>query len=439
VPQEDEYPAGSGLRFFDGMLTEILVLVLPAMKNKTISFGTVCVHNKQQSSFGHSHMEAIFPTSTFSYDNPEQLMKLFQGTEPGYIYSRWDNPTFHYAADKISLLEAFELNNEHGNQLKLKTMLFSSGMGAISTLLMSCLKPGEKLITQGNLYGGTDEFIHKILKPLQIDCVMVDLNDTEKLSAILDTSTDIRMMYIETPANPTLSCYDLNTLAAIAKKYNLITAADNTFATPYLQQPFRYGVDYVVHSTTKFLNGHGNAIGGALVFHEDDDKQTRFHEVMKLLGNNANPFDSWLLSNGLKTLELRMQKHCENATQLAQFFSTHPAINKVNYPGLQSHPDHAICNKQMRHAGAMMSIELFGGLDASKEFIASLKLATLAVSLGTVDTIVQHPASMSHVKMSKAQREQYGILDGLIRISVGIEHIDDLIYDFSNALDKTRA
>jgi methionine-gamma-lyase len=309
-------------------------------------------------------------------------------------------------------------------------------MGAISTLLLSTLKPGDTIITQGNLYGGTDEFIQKVLIPLQIKAHLINLQDLDAVEVLLQEDKTIRLMYIETPANPTLACYDIDKLSLLAKKHDVLCAVDNTFATPYLQQPFKYAVDFVVHSTTKFLNGHGNAIGGAMIARNKNFFNTRVHEVMKLVGSNANPFDAWLLNNGLKTLEIRMQRHCDNAMQLANYFEQHPAIHRVNYPGLNTHNDFNICKKQMRHAGAMMSIELHGGLQAGKKFISALKLVTLAVSLGTVDTIVQHPASMSHNKMSKLQREQYGITDGLIRISVGIENFDDLMNDFEQALKK---
>lgn len=397
-------------------------------------FGTLCVHHAQEDFPQHSHMEPIYPTSTYSYSDAEYLMRMFEGKEKGHIYSRWSNPTFQYAAEKIAGLEAFQLTDKNGQPLKLHTMLFSSGMGAISALLLSVLKPGDKILTQGNLYGGTDEFIQKICKPLGIEAYLIDLHQLDQVETSLQRDRQIKLMYIETPANPTLSCYDIEKLSALAANYQVPTAVDNTFATPFLQQPFQYHVDFVIHSTTKYLNGHGNAIGGALVVKDESFFRGRLHEVMKLVGSNANPFDAWLLSNGLKTLELRMERHVSNALRLAEFFESHAKVSQVNYPGLASHPDYALCKKQMKKPGAMMSIELKGGLESGKKFISSLQLATLAVSLGTVDTIVQHPASMSHVKMHPEQRKQYGISDGLIRISVGIENIEDLLNDFDQAL-----
>ncbi len=399
-------------------------------------FGSLCAHSAIREHDQHSHMEAIYPTSTYAYEDPEQLMRLFGGQESGYIYSRMGNPTFRYAADKIAAMEAFGLLDENSNPIKLHCMLFSSGMGAISALILSAVKPGEKIITQGNLYGGTDELLHKVLKPLNIDSYLVDLHDLNTVEDILQKDKNIKLLYLETPANPTLTCYDIEKLAKLAKQYRVHCAVDNTFATPYLQQPFNLGADFVVHSTTKYLNGHGNAIGGAVVVRDENYFKNHLFPVMKSVGINANPFDAWLLSTGLKTLELRMQRHCDNALAMANVFENHPAVKKVNYPGLKSHPDYKLCSKQMSRPGAMMSIDLKGGMESAKIFISSLRLATLAVSLGTVDTIVQHPASMSHAKMDKAQRESYNITDGLIRISIGIENIEDLKEDFTQALNK---
>jgi methionine-gamma-lyase len=242
------------------------------------------------------------------------------------------------------------------------------------------------------------------------------------------------MIYLETPANPTLQCVDLQALSDLAKQYGKITACDNTFATPYLQQPFRRGIDFVIHSTTKFLNGHGTAIGGVLVGRDIEFMKTRATKTHRLLGGNSNPFDAFLLVNGMKTLEVRMQRHCENAMHVAKFLKDHPAIAKVNYNGLPDHPDHAVSNKQMRHAGAMMSFELKGGYASGVKFMNKLQLCTRTVSLGTCDTLLSHPASMSHSSVPREDRLAYGITDGLIRLSVGMENIEDILTDFEQAL-----
>jgi methionine-gamma-lyase len=231
-----------------------------------------------------------------------------------------------------------------------------------------------------------------------------------------------------------MQCVDIAVLTGIAKQHQLIVACDNTFATPYLQQPFSFGVDYVMHSTTKFLNGHGTAIGGILLGKDVETMKTSITKMHRLLGSNANPFDAFLLINGIKTLEIRMDRHCNNAEQVAQFLQTHSSISKVNYAGLASHPDHAIATKQMKHPGAMLSFELKGGLQSGIDFMNKLQMCLRTVSLGTCDTLLCHPASMTHFSVPKEQREQYGITDGLIRMNVGIENVQDIIQDLEQAL-----
>jgi methionine-gamma-lyase len=265
--------------------------------------------------------------------------------------------------------------------------------------------------------------------------IIADLRDLSKTESLLKADPAIRMIYIETPANPTIQCVDIEELTKLGKQYGKIVACDNTFATPYLQQPFRYGVDYIVHSTTKFLNGHGTAIGGILLGTDISFMQTKATKVHRLLGGNSNPFDAFLLINGIKTLEVRMDRHCHNAMEIANYLEGHASIAKVNYNGLPSHPDYYTAMKQMRHPGAMMSIELKGGLQAGSSMMNKLKLCTRTVSLGTCDTLLSHPASMTHYGVPKEQREQFGITDGLIRMSVGMENIQDILADLEQALD----
>jgi methionine-gamma-lyase len=241
-------------------------------------------------------------------------------------------------------------------------------------------------------------------------------------------------MYLETPANPTIQCVDIEELSRLAKQHNLIVACDNTFATPYLQQPFRYDVDYIVHSTTKFLNGHGTAIGGILLGRDTEKMRTTTTKLHRLLGGNSNPFDAFLLIQGIKTLEVRMERHCHNAMEVAGFLEEHNAVTRVNYTGLTSHPDNYIAMKQMRHPGAMLSFELKGGLQAGIDFMNNLRMCVRTVSLGTCDTLLSHPASMTHYSVPKEEREKYGISDGLIRMNVGIENIQDILADLGQAL-----
>lgn len=403
-----------------------------------LNFGSVCVRNAG-TTFENAvpHMEPIVATTTFSYDDPEALMEVFSGAQKGFIYSRWSNPTIELAEQKIAALEACGVNDENGNPVKLVARMFSSGMGAISTLFLSSLKPGDKVLAQQNLYGGTSEFLTKILAMHGIEPLLMDLKNLQQVDDVIQRQDSVKLLYIETPSNPTIDCYDIEALTTIARRKNLQVAVDNTFASPYLQQPFRYGVDYVVHSTTKYLNGHGNSIGGMLVSREGNDVNHEIFNHRKLLGSNSNAFDAWLLLQGVKTLEIRMQRHCSNALQVATFLNSHAKVSRVNYAGLPSHRDHAIAKKQMRDFSGMLSFELKNGLAAGKALMKNIQLCQLAVSLGTVDTIIQHPASMSHVGVEKTVREQYGITDGLVRLSVGIEDVNDLIADLEQALDKS--
>jgi methionine-gamma-lyase len=274
-----------------------------------------------------------------------------------------------------------------------------------------------------------------ILPDLGIEPIIVDLRNLNEAEDILKAEKDIGLVYLETPANPTLQCVDIEALTGLAKKYGKRVACDNTFATPYLQQPFKYGVDFVMHSTTKFLNGHGTAIGGILLGSDLEFMKTRATKLQRVLGGNSNPFDAFVLVNGLKTLEIRMDRHCQNAMQVANFLDAHNKVSKVNYTGLSSHPDHAIAMKQMKHPGAMLSFELKGGIEAGVKFMNGLQLCLRTVSLGTTESLLCHPASMTHFSVPKEQRERYGISDGLIRMSVGIEDARDIIQDLNQALD----
>jgi methionine-gamma-lyase len=264
--------------------------------------------------------------------------------------------------------------------------------------------------------------------------VIADLRDLNVVEDEIKKNPAIKMVHIETPANPTIQCVDIAAVTTIAKQLGLIVSVDNTFATPYLQQPFKYGVDFVFHSTTKFLNGHGTSIGGVLIGRDIEMMKTKVWKWHVLLGGNSNAFDAFLLINGMRTLEIRMDRHCSNAAIVAEHLSKHAAIAHVNYLGLSTHPDRATSLKQMKHPGALMSFEVKGGIESGKQFIDKLQMCVRAISLGTVDTLISHPASMSHKGMSKEEREKFGITDGLIRLSVGIENIADILTDLDQAL-----
>ncbi len=397
-------------------------------------FSSVAIHSGHKQDANGSHLTPIYASSTYVFEDADQGMRRFNGEEKGYIYSRWGNPTMTEAEEKISALETFGVADKNSEQLKVKTILHASGMAALSTLMIANLKAGDKILSHFSLYGGTQELMEKVLPELGIEAIIVDLRDLNKAEDALKNDSKIKMLYMETPANPTIQCVDIEELTKLGRQHNLIIAVDNTFATPYLQQPFKYGVDYVFHSTTKFLNGHGTAIGGTLVGKDIEHMETRMTKVHRLLGGNSNPFDAFLLVQGMKTLEVRMERHCQNAIEVADFLEQHSAIGKVNYLGLASHPDYHTCKKQMSHPGAMMSFELKGGLVAGKNFIDKLQMCVRAVSLGTCDTLLSHPASMTHYGVPKEKREKYGISDGLIRMSVGIENIADILNDLDQAL-----
>lgn len=396
-------------------------------------WGSVAVHAGHEQDPMYAHLVPIYASSTFVYDEAEQGMRRFSGKEEGYIYSRWGNPTFTEAENKIAALESFEIE-KNGSPLEVKGILHASGMAAITTLLLSNLKAGDKILTHYSLYGGTEEIVTKVLPSLGITAIIADLRDLNKAEAAIKKDPAIKLLYIETPANPTIQCVDIEALSGLAKQYNLITACDNTFATPYLQQPFRFGIDFIVHSTTKFLNGHGTAIGGILLSSDIEFMKTKVYTMAKTLGGNANPFDAFLLINGMKTLELRMERHCHNAMEVANYLLSHVAVAKVNYTGLADHPDHYTAMKQMRHPGAMLSFELKEGLQGGIDFMNKLKMCVRTVSLGTCDTLLSHPASMTHYSVPREEKEKYGITDGLIRMNVGIENVQDIIADLNQAL-----
>jgi methionine-gamma-lyase len=406
-----------------------------ADKNFPISgFSSLAIHGGHEQDPNYAHLTPIYASSTYVFDEAEQGMRRFSGQEKGYIYSRWGNPTMTEAEVKIAAMEAFGLKNDNGEPLQLKAILHASGMAAISTLLLANLKTGDKILSHYSLYGGTEEIINRLLPSLGIGVVIDDLRDLNKAEHHLKNDPSIKMVYLETPANPTIQCVDIEALTKLGKLFNKIVAVDNTFATPYLQQPFAYGVDFVIHSTTKFLNGHGTAIGGVLVGKDLPFMNTHATKIHRLLGGNSNSFDAFLLINGMKTLEIRMERHCANAKQIAKYLSTHPAVAKVNFNGLASHPDHKIAMKQMRHPGAMMSFEHKDGLNGGVAFMNKLKLCTRTVSLGTCDTLLSHPASMTHYGVKPEDRIKYGITDGLIRMSVGMENVEDILADFEQAL-----
>ncbi len=406
------------------------------MKKKLFKgLSSTALHAGEHKNSEDAHVVPIYATSTFTYGSTEEGMSRFLGKEKDKIYSRWANPTCKAVEETIAALEAFGLANENNEPLELKALLHSSGQAAMTTMFLSNLKSGDAILTHYSLYGGTYELLNKVLPETGIEVIIVDMRVLSEVEKAVNTHQNIKLIHLETPANPTIQCVDIEAITKIAQSKNILVSCDNTFATPYLQQPFKFGVDFVFHSTTKYLNGHGTAIGGVLLGKDIELMKTKVWKWYVLLGGNSNPFDAFLLMNGIKTLELRMERHCQNAKTLANYLQQHHAIEKVNYTGLTTHPDFEIASKQMSNHAPVLSFELKGGLEAGISFQNKLQMCTRAVSLGTVDTLISHPASTTHVSVPKEERIKFGITDGLIRLSVGIENIEDIIADIEQALE----
>jgi methionine-gamma-lyase len=403
-------------------------------------FSSHAIHAGEMDTDGcRAHVKPIYQTSTFNFANVEQGKAFFTGKEKGFIYSRWGNPNVEVIEEKVAALEGMDLRKQAqpGEPYpEVLGMAFSSGMAAISTLLFSLLRPGETVITHGSLYGGTTELIEDLLKEMEIGHVLVHMDELEQVERAIQEAERPRLLYIETPANPTLEMCDIAKVSELAHTHDLKVIVDNTFATPMLQQPLALGADFVVHSTTKYLNGHGSTVGGMVVSQDVEYIRHDLWHYMERMGGNPSPFDAWLINQGMKTLALRVARQCENAMILANWLHKHPAVSQVNYPGLPHFKHHELAKRQMKGFGGMISFELNGGLEAGITVMDNVELLTLAVSLGTVDTLIEHPASMTHAGVPLEERLDYGITDGLVRISVGIEDIDDLIDDLDRAMSK---
>ncbi|HHU0055471.1 TPA: trans-sulfuration enzyme family protein, partial [Legionella pneumophila] len=358
-------------------------------------------------------MTPIYATSTYKQIAP--------GEHLGYEYSRTQNPTRKAYEDCIASLESGQ-----------KGFAFASGMAAINTVI-DLLGSGDHVVAMDDLYGGTFRLFDKVkTRTSNLSFSFIDMSVPENIEAAITPKT--KLLWLETPSNPMLKLANLRKIAAIAKKYNLITVADNTFATPWIQRPLELGFDIVLHSATKYLNGHSDVVSGVVVVGDNSVLSDKIAFLQNSCGAVAGPFDSFLVLRSLKTLSVRMQRHCENANHLANWLSSHPKIEKVIYPGLKSHPQYSLAKEQMNNFGGMISLVLKGSLEDAKRFLARCELFTLAESLGGVESLIEHPAIMTHASIPVEQRKALGIEDGFIRLSVGIEHIDDLRADLEHAL-----
>ncbi|MGB5617360.1 MAG: aminotransferase class I/II-fold pyridoxal phosphate-dependent enzyme [Desulfobacterales bacterium] len=364
----------------------------------------------------------IHMTSAFEFKNAAHGAGLFSGKDDGYIYTRISNPTVSMFQAKMAILEGGE-----------DAIATSSGMSAIASIALSLSKPGDNFVSCATVYGGTFALFTENLKALQIEARLISpaLSDSKKaIESLVDKKT--RFLYMETPANPTLDVIDIEMWAGIARKHLIPLVVDNTFATAYLQNPLLIGADVVVHSATKYISGHADVIGGVIVGKKKMMDRIRA-EYIYHFGPTMSPFNAWLFLRGIKTLAVRMERHCLNAMRVAEWLNSHPKVTKVYYPGLPSHPGHPIAKKQMKCFGGMIAFEVSGGIKAGQAVMDNVHICRLAVSLGDCDTLIQHPASMTHSTYTKEDRTTAGIPDGLIRISVGIEHADDIIKDLENS------
>ncbi|WP_339017775.1 methionine gamma-lyase [Fusobacterium animalis] len=394
------------------------------MEMKKLGLGTTAIHAGTLKNLYGTLAMPIYQTSTFIFDSAEQGGRRFALEEAGYIYTRLGNPTTTVLENKIAALEEGEAG-----------IAMSSGMGAISSTLWTVLKAGDHVVTDKTLYGCTFALMNHGLTKFGVEVTFVDTSNLDEVKKAMKENT--RVVYLETPANPNLKIVDLEGVCKVAHTNpNTLVIVDNTFATPYMQKPLKLGVDVVVHSATKYLNGHGDVIAGLVVTNKELADQIRFVGLKDMTGAVLGPQEAYYIIRGLKTFEIRMERHCKNARTIADFLNKYPKVEKVYYPGLESHPGYEIAKKQMKDFGAMISFELKGGFEAGKTLLNNLKLCSLAVSLGDTETLIQHPASMTHSPYTKEEREAAGITDGLVRLSVGLENVEDIIADLEQGLEK---
>ena len=396
------------------------------MKQKyTAGFATRAIHLGYRPD---DHEGALTPplhlTSTFAFENVEQGAAIFAGEKPGYFYSRNSNPTLDLLEKRAADLEGAEAG-----------LALASGMGAITSVLWTFLSPGDEVITDKTLYGCTFAFMRHGLTKFGIRIVHADMTDPGAVRAAMSDKT--RIVYFETPANPNMRLVDIDGVAKIAKGHGSKVVVDNTYATPVLTRPIELGADIVVHSATKYMGGHGDLIGGIAVGSAEDMAQVRVFGMKDMTGAVMAPFNAMLVLRGLKTLKLRMERHCANAMTVARMLEAHPAVAGVSYPGLPSFPQHELASRQMPGFGGMIAFELKGGLEAGRTMMNRLALIQRAVSLGDAETLIQHPASMTHSTYTREERAAHGISEGLIRLSVGLEEVDDVVADIEQALGTT--
>ncbi len=387
-----------------------------------MKFDSKLIHAGEMHEETGSATVPIYQTSTFKFKNADHGAALFSGKEKGYIYTRIANPTIRALEQNIASLE----NGFDG-------IAVSSGMAAVTNVYMTFLGAGAHVVCGASVYGPSRSVLEQDLVKFGVESSFVSVSDLKAVEEAIQPNT--KLICLETPANPTMEVADIKAIVEMAKKRNIVVAVDNTFATPYLQNPLDLGADVVYHSITKFINGHADVVGGVIVAKEEEIyKQIR--HTMVYMGNNMDPHQAYLVLRGVKTLSLRVERCQENAMKVAKFLENHPKVAWIKYPGLKSHPQYDLIQKQMRGSGSMISFGLKGGLEAGKILMDNVKMIILAVSLGGVESLIQHPASMTHASVSAEGKLKAGITDELVRFSCGIEDVDDIIGDLEQALDK---
>lgn len=393
------------------------------MKKEQLHKSTRAIHagNLDEPIYGEASVP-IFQSSTFSFPNAQEGAERFSGEKSGFIYTRMGNPTVKALEDNVAALE----NGFAG-------MATSSGMAAINTIFLTFLSQNSHVVSTACVYGPTRMVLEKEYSRFGIEATFVNSSNPENINKAIKPNT--RLIFIETPSNPTMGITDIQKAVEIAHQHDILIAVDNTFASPYLQRPFEFGADIVVHSMTKFINGHSDVVGGMIVT-RTEKLYNKIRPVLNLFGGTMDPHQAWLVLRGVRTLPLRIEKSQENAAILAEYLSDHPKVTWVNYPGLPDHPQYEIAKKQMDGFGAMLCFGVKNGIEGGITVMNNVKLFTLAVSLGGVESLIEHPASMTHASVPKKEREEAGILDELVRISVGCEDFNDLRDDLDQALDK---
>lgn len=385
-------------------------------------FETQAIRQQIDDTHAQEHSTPLYLTSSFTYGNAEEMRAAFAGEIDKNIYSRFSNPNTQEFVDKICEMEKAE-----------RGYAFASGMAAVFSTFAALLATGDHIISCRSIFGSTHTVFNKILPKWNISTTYVDLNDTASWQEVVKSCT--KLIYIETPTNPGVDLIDLRWVGEFAKRNKLILVVDNCFATPYLQQPIKFGADLVIHSATKFIDGQGRVLGGVTVGRQDLIDE--IYAFSRSTGPAMSPFNAWVLSKSLETLAVRMDRHCSNALKLAQYLESSEHIAWVKYPFLPSHPQHEIAKKQMSAGGGVVSFGISGGLERGKRFLDEIKMCSLTANLGDSRTIVTHPSSTTHAKLSEEERQKVDITPELIRISVGLEHIDDIIADIQQALDRS--